>query len=245
VGYVRVLRGALDRELYAYLPPSYATGDHRFPVLYMHDGRNLFDEPTSHAGEWRVDETMEELSREGLEAIVVGIPHGPERGAEYVPSERGSNYIAFLVDEVKPLVDETLRTLPGRTTTGLAGSSLGGIISLYGFLTRNDVFSYAGVMSPAFWWDESLYDFAATTPRREGRIWMDVGGDEHPDKPERSKAYLEGFERMSSILRAQGYDESRLRTVVEPGALHHETAWARRLPDMLRFLLPRLLVRRR
>jgi predicted alpha/beta superfamily hydrolase len=235
---VRVLRGALERELYAYLPPSYAGGERRYPVLYMHDGHNLFDEATSHAGEWRVDETMEALADEGVEAIVVGIPHGPERGTEYVPSEHGAEYVAYLVDEVKPLVDETLRTLPGRETTGLAGSSLGGIISLYGFLTRNDVFSYAGVMSPAFWWDESLYDVAARIPRRDGRIWMDVGGDEHPENPERSKAYLEAFARMSTTLRARGYDKSRLHTIVEPGARHHETAWARRLPDMLRFLLP-------
>jgi predicted alpha/beta superfamily hydrolase len=242
---VRVLRGALERELYAYLPPSHASGERRYPVLYMHDGRNLFDEATSHAGEWRVDETMEALADEGLEAIVIGIPHGSERGAEYVPSERGGEYIAFLVDKVKPLVDETLRTLPGRETTGLAGSSLGGIISLYGFLTRNDVFSYAGVMSPAFWWDESLYDLAATTPRREGRVWMDVGGDEHPENRERSKAYLEAFARMSTILRARGYDKSLLHATVEPGARHHETAWARRLPDMLRFLLPRLPAGRR
>jgi predicted alpha/beta superfamily hydrolase len=233
-----VLRGALDRELYAYLPPSYRTGERRYPVLYMHDGRNLFDEATSHAGEWRVDETMEALADEGLEAVVVGIPHGPERATEYVPSKHGPEYIAFLVDEVKPLVDETLRTSPEREATGLAGSSLGGIISLYGFLTRNDVFSYAGVMSPAFWWDEALYDVAAATPRREGRIWMDVGGNEHPENPDRSKAYLEAFARMSTILRARGYDKSRLHTVVEPGARHHETAWARRLPDMLRFLLP-------
>jgi predicted alpha/beta superfamily hydrolase len=233
-----VLRGALDRELYAYLPPGYGTGERRYPVLYMHDGRNLFDEATSHAGEWRVDETMQALAQEGIEAIVVGIPHGPERATEYVPSKNGPEYIAFLVDEVKPLVDETLRTSPEREATGLAGSSLGGIISLYAFLVCNDVFSYAGVMSPAFWWDESLYDVAAATPRREGRIWMDVGGDEHPENPERSKWYVDGFERMSSILREQGYADSQLRTVLEPSAPHHETAWARRLPDMLRFLLP-------
>jgi predicted alpha/beta superfamily hydrolase len=235
---VRVLRGALERELYAHLPPSYATSERRYPVLYMHDGRNLFDEATSHAGEWRVDETVDALADEGIEAIVVGIPQGPDRGSEYVPSKGGPEYVSFLVDQVKSLVDESLRTLPERKTTGLAGSSLGGIISLYGFLTRNDLFSYAGVMSPAFWWDESLYDLAATTPRRDGRIWMDVGSDEHPENPERTKAYLEAFARMSNILRARGYDKSRLHTIVEPGARHHETAWARRLPGMLRFLLP-------
>jgi predicted alpha/beta superfamily hydrolase len=230
-----VLRGALDRDLYAYLPRSYADGDTRYPVAYMHDGANLFDEATSHAGEWRVDETMEEL---GLDAIVVGVPHGPNRADEYVPSKRGAEYVTFLVDEVKPLVDETLRTWPERDATGLAGSSLGGIISLYAFLERNDVFSFAGVMSPAFWWDETLYDIAERTPRRDGRIWMDVGGNEHPEDPERSRRYLEAFDRMRAILRAKGYGEDELRTVVEPGARHHESAWAARLPAMLQFLLP-------
>jgi predicted alpha/beta superfamily hydrolase len=230
-----VLRGALDRDLYAYLPRSYADGDTRYPVVYMHDGANLFDEATSHAGEWRVDETMEEL---GLDAIVVGVPHGPNRADEYVPSKRGAEYVTFLVDEVKPLVDETLRTWPERDATGLAGSSLGGIISLYAFLERNDVFSFAGVMSPAFWWDETLYDIAERTPRRDGRIWMDVGGNEHPEDPERSRRYLEAFDRMRAILRAKGYGEDELRTVVEPGARHHESAWAARLPAMLQFLLP-------
>jgi predicted alpha/beta superfamily hydrolase len=182
-----------------------------------------------------VDETMEEL---GLDAIVVGVPHGPNRADEYVPSKRGAEYVTFLVDEVKPLVDETLRTWPERDATGLAGSSLGGIISLYAFLERNDVFSFAGVMSPAFWWDETLYDIAERTPRRDGRIWMDVGGNEHPEDPERSRRYLEAFDRMRAILRAKGYGEDELRTVVEPGARHHESAWAARLPAMLQFLLP-------
>jgi len=235
---VRVLRGAVDRDLYAYLPPSYAPGTRRYPVLYMQDGLNLFDEDTSYAGEWRVDETMEALATEGIEAIVVGVPHGPDRAGEYVPAQHGPEYIAFLADDVKPLVDDTLHPLSGRSGTGLAGSSLGGIISLYGFVERNDVFSFAGVMSPAFWWDESLFDLVAAAPRRDGRIWMDVGDDEHPENTELSKKYVDGFERMSATLRDRGYGEAQLRTLLEPGARHHETAWARRLPEMLRFLLP-------
>lgn len=239
VGDVRVLRGGhLDRDLYAYLPPSYQAGAQRYPVLYMHDGLNLFDEALSANGEWGVDETMEELAREGIEAIVVGVPHGPDRFAEYVPSERGHAYVDFLVDEVKPLVDATLRTRPGRDTTGLAGSSLGGVISLYAFLARPDVFSFAGVLSPAFWCDESLFALAEETPRRSGRIWMDVGGREHPEDPERSRTYVEVFERMTAVLRGNGYGESQLRTLLVPDARHHETAWAVRFPDAARFLLP-------
>jgi predicted alpha/beta superfamily hydrolase len=238
VGDVRVLRGALDRDLYAYLPPSYEASDRRFPVLYMHDGLNLFDVPLSFDGEWRVDETMSELAREGIEAIVVGVPHGDDRVAEYVSSARGAAYVDFLAYEVKAVVDSTLRTRPGRETTGLAGSSLGGTISLYGFLVRHDVFSFAGVMSPALWFDEPLFALAQETPRRDGRIWLDVGGREDLDDPAKAARYVDDFERMASILRAKGYDDSRLRTHLVPDAVHHESAWSVRLPDALRFLLP-------
>jgi predicted alpha/beta superfamily hydrolase len=238
VGDVRVLRGELDRDLYAYLPPTYEHADRRYPVLYMHDGLNLFDEPLSFNGEWRVDETMEQLASEGIEAIVVGVPHGEDRTAEYVPSKRGGAYVEFLVDQVKPLVDSSLRTEPGREATGLAGSSLGGIISLYGFLVRNDVFSFAGVMSPAFWCDESLFTLAEETPRRDGHVWVDVGGGEDPDDAELSARYVDVYERMVSILRRKGYGDSQVRTLLVPEARHHESAWSVRLPDALRFLLP-------
>jgi predicted alpha/beta superfamily hydrolase len=238
VGDVRVRRGAVGRDLYAYLPPSYEQSERRFPVLYMHDGLNLFDEPLSFNGEWRVDETMEALAAEGIEAIVVGVPHGEDRVAEYVPATGGAAYVDFLADQVKPLVDASLRTDPGRETTGLAGSSLGGTISLYGFLVRNDVFSFAGVMSPAIWFDESLFGLAEETPRRDGRIWLDVGGREDVNDPTTNQRYVDDFERMASILRGKGYGDTQLRTLLVPEAIHHETAWSVRLPDALRFLLP-------
>ena len=116
VGDVRVLRGLeapqLDdvRDLYAYLPPSHG-GGRRYPVLLMQDGRNLFDEATSHAGEWRVDETMEELAREGIEAIVVGVPHGLDRNREYA-GDRADTYLSFLADTVVPLVEESFDADP-------------------------------------------------------------------------------------------------------------------------------------
>src|SRR5918994_5332966 len=109
VGDVRVLRDVAspqldnERDLFVYLPPSHGSG-RRFPVVYMQDGRNLFDEATANASEWRVDETMEELAREGLEAIVVGVPHSVDRGGEYA-GERAEKYLSFLADTVKPLVE--------------------------------------------------------------------------------------------------------------------------------------------
>jgi len=128
-GDVRVSRA--DRDLHAYLPPSYERSDRRFPGLYMHDGQNLFDATTSFAGEWGVDETMEELAVEGLEAIVIGIPHGEDRVREYTPFNGcGDEYLAYVVDTVKPLVDSSFRTLSDREHTGIMGSSLGALISL-------------------------------------------------------------------------------------------------------------------
>jgi predicted alpha/beta superfamily hydrolase len=241
VGDVRVLRGVaapqLDdtRDLYAYVPPSHG-GGRRFPVVYMHDGDNLFDEALSHAGEWRVDETMEELAREGIEAIVVGVPNSPERGAEYA-GERSDGYLAFLADTVRPLVADAFDADLRPEATAIAGSSLGGVISLHGVVARPDVFGLAGVFSPAFWWDGGrMFGLVERDPPARARVYMDVGDSESDDETIR-RNYVEGFERMTRLLRDVGLGDDRLLAVLDAGGPHHESAWARRLPDALRFLL--------
>jgi predicted alpha/beta superfamily hydrolase len=242
VGDVRVLRGVESpqleerrRDLYAYLPPSHGSGP-RFPVLYMQDGRNLFDEATAFDAEWRVDETMEELAREGLEAIVVGVPHGKDRGGEYA-GDQAEAYLAFLADTVRPLVEDAFAVDSRPGATGIAGSSLGAVISLHGVFARPDVFGLAGVFSPAFWWDgDRLFDLVERTPRPPARLYLDVGDSEDDDEVV-SRRYVDGFERMAALLRRKGYDETTLRAVLDIGGVHHESVWARRLPDALRFLL--------
>jgi predicted alpha/beta superfamily hydrolase len=241
VGDVRVLRGVDSsqlgnrRELYAYLPPSHGCG-RLYPVLYMHDGLNLFDEATSNSGEWRVDETMEQLAGDGIEAIVVGIPHGPDRGHEYA-GDGAEAYLSFLVDTVRPLVEGSFDTDNRREARGIAGSSLGGVVSLHGLYAHPDVFGLAGVFSPAFWWnDDRMFEVVERSPPPPARIYLDVGDDEDEDEDTRA-AYVEGFERMGELLRAQGYGDESLRTVLDRGGKHHENEWARRLPDALRFLL--------
>jgi predicted alpha/beta superfamily hydrolase len=228
-----------QRDLVAYLPPSYEGGDRRYPVLYLQDGQNLFDEATSHAGEWRVDETMQTLAGEGIEAIVVGVPNGGTRRAdEYRPDRRGDRYLAFLTDSVKPIVDTSLRTLPGRGDTGLGGSSLGAVISLYGLFSRPDVFGFAALMSPAFLLlGEGIVEFVAAAPLVPARVYLDTGSREHDD-PSLAAAYAASVERMHAVLRAKGYGTGDLRYRIDPEGHHHESAWARRLPDALRFLLP-------
>jgi predicted alpha/beta superfamily hydrolase len=223
-----------QRDILVYLPQSYNHSDQSYPVIYMHDAQNLFDRATSYAGdEWEVDETMARLSAEGIEAIVVGIPHmGPGRIQEYNPfatfrDGRGESYLDFMVETLKPLIDGDFRTLSDREHTGLMGSSMGGLISLYGFFARPDVFGFAGVMSPALWIaGGAIYDYVEEQPLLSGKIYLDNGTRESSAR------------KMNVILSDKGYVTGKnLRYVVEPEAEHRETAWARRLPDALRFLL--------
>jgi predicted alpha/beta superfamily hydrolase len=224
------------RTLLVYLPPSYHYSNDFFPVLYMQDGQNLFDAATAYGGvEWQVDETMEKLAEEGREAIVVGVHHaGNDRIAEYNPfpfgrwAARGEQYVAFLTDTVKPLIDSTFRTQPGRWHTGILGSSMGGLISLYAFFRRPDIFGFVGALSPSLWLaQDEIYNYVRGRPFVDGRIYLDHGTRENSAKP------------MRDLLRQKGYRMGQhLKYVAEKGAQHTESAWARRLPDALRFLLP-------
>jgi predicted alpha/beta superfamily hydrolase/uncharacterized protein involved in tolerance to divalent cations len=270
-GTLRILRGLyspqLDntRDILVYLPPSYPTGGHHYPVLYMHDGQNLFDGTTSYAGEWYVDETMEGLASQGIEAIVVGLPNiGLRRYHEYIPfpspdlpDAQGELYVNFIADTVKPMIDRDFRTLPGRTTTGIMGSSLGGLISLYGFFKRSDTFGLAGVVSPALrWGKQGIFPFVTQSASAPGKIYIDVGTAEGTGlvadpQSQRSFAehYVQQVRRMNALLKRKGYRIGEtLLYVEEEGAIHHESAWARRLPAALRFLLgapPTVTERRR
>ncbi|UUZ57297.1 hypothetical protein LP419_27405 [Massilia sp. H-1] len=154
-----------SRQLRIYLPPSYDENPaKRYPVLYMHDGQNLFDAKTAAYGaEWGIDETANHLIASGVmdEVIVVGIDNTPDRFKEYTPCcdpKHGGGkidaYQAFITDTVKPYIDKTLRTLPGRENTAIMGSSLGGIASVVIAQKRPDVFSKAGGVSSSFWWNQ-------------------------------------------------------------------------------------------
>ncbi|MGH7472074.1 MAG: alpha/beta hydrolase [Longimicrobiales bacterium] len=245
-GSLRLLRGLhspqLDntRDIIVYLPPSYERTVRRYPVIYMHDGQNLFDPRTSFAGEWNVDDTLDRESALGLEAIVVGIPNmGEERCSEYSPFDdvkhgrgRGDDYLAFISETVKPLVDAEFRTTRERTLTGIAGSSMGGLISLYGFFARSHVFGFAGVMSPSLWYGErKVFSYLDSQRHLPGRIYLDVGTKEG------SRALQDVIDLRDRLVR-MGYRSGRdLLYVVDQGGAHNEAAWARRLSRELRFLL--------
>jgi predicted alpha/beta superfamily hydrolase len=242
------------RDIMVYLPPSYNQGSDRYPVLYMHDGQNLFDHATSFAGEWCVDDTLEALARsEGLEAIVVGISNtGPSRLDEYSPfidqaygGGQGNHYIAFIANTLKPLIDDQFRTSPQRRKTGIMGSSMGGLISLYAFFRREDIFGFTGVMSPSLWFAKgAIYGYIESASYLPGRIYLDsgtreLGGSRYSlGKRVQSRRYYAGVRRMKRMLVYKGYWPTRdIMHVEEKWAGHSEDAWARRLPGALRFFL--------
>jgi predicted alpha/beta superfamily hydrolase len=230
-----------ERGLLVYLPPSYHDRpERRYPVIYMHDGQNLFDPATSFAGEWAVDQTLEAASEDGVEAIVVAIPNmGSERSNEYSPfldekngGGKGELYLRFIAETVKPIIDADFRTLRDREHTGIAGSSMGGLISLYAFFRYRHAFGFAGVMSPSLWFaDRAVLKWVERQPFAGGRIYIDVGMKE-------GQKTLDDVLRLRDILEAKGYRNLHdLMCVVDTAGDHSERAWARRLHRVLRFLL--------
>lgn len=265
-GAIRIAPGVFSpqmgtrRDILVYLPPSYSYGDRRYPVIYMQDGQNLFDNATSYAGEWGVDETMEELGRgEGLEAIIVGIPNaGIHRLDEYSPFKdrrlgggRGNDYLGFLIDIIKPQIDHEFRTMPRPKHTGIMGSSMGGLISLYAFFEYSTIFGFAGVMSPSLWFaDEAIFDYIDSADYHPGKIYLDAGtreyGESHNSgrlhRAAASRRYYASVRRLKAMLVRKGYRPMRdIMHVEEKWAGHSETSWARRLPPAMRFLLTEAL----
>ena len=248
-----VLSPQLDntRDIIVYLPPTYRSSKKRYPVLYMHDGQNLFDHATSFAGEWLVDETLEYLAyNEGLEAIVVGISNnGAERLDEYSPfidhtygGGYGNQYVSFIANTLKPLIDHEFRTLPQRRKTGIIGSSMGGLISLYAFFLREDVFGFVGAMSPSLWFAKgAIYGYIQNASYLPGKVYLDAGTRElgaAAHSVGESRRYYAGVRRMKRLLFNKGYQPLRdILYVEEKWAGHGEAAWARRLPRALRFFL--------
>jgi predicted alpha/beta superfamily hydrolase len=236
------------RRVWVYLPPRYAfETERRYPVLYLQDGQNVFDGATAFiAGrEWEVDEAAERLiARNEIEPlIVVAVDNGGERRmAEYtatrdrrVSAGGGADaYGRMVVDELKPWVDRTYRTRPGRESTAIGGSSLGALVSLYLGLGRPDVFGGIAAVSPSVWWDDAwvlrFVDGLAAKPVT--RVWVDIGTREGDDAVPMTR-------RLRDALVRKGWREDvDLRYVEAEGARHEEPAWAARAPDILRFLFP-------
>lgn len=236
------------RDIIVYLPPDYNIHERRYPVLYLHDGQNLFDAATAFAGnEWGLDELAEDLITSGRiePIIIVGIyNNGPKRMAEYTPVRdrrgrggRAKQYAKLVVQDLKPFIDEEYRTLPDRENTALGGSSLGGLVTLYLGLKYPNVFGKLIVMSPSVWWANRaiLREVRALRGKPEQKIWVDIGTCEgsNPDSCVRDARLLR------DALLAKGWqDRVDFRFIEDEGAGHNEKAWGFRMRDALTFMFP-------
>jgi predicted alpha/beta superfamily hydrolase len=236
-----------DRVVSVYLPLQYLEQEEqRFPVFYLHDGQNLFDGRTSYiAGRtWNAHTTADRLNAAGeIEPVIlVGVANtGLRRMAEYTPTRdfkmgggEGRSYGRLLIEELKPLIDSSYRTLPEAAHTGLGGSSLGGLISLYLGLTRPEVFGRVAVMSPSLWWDQrSIFNLVdQRRPKPELRIWLDIGTAE-------GVRHVKDTDHLERQLIKRGWKPGiDFAYMKAEGAVHDENAWSERFGDVLRFLFP-------
>ena len=240
------------RNISVYLPPSYKTDSKaKYPVIYMHDGQNVFDGATSYIPnqEWRADEAAESLIEAGIiePLIIVAIDNGGmERGNEYLPTKikMGNNemggkadlYGKMLIDEIMPMVNDRYRTKTGPENTGLIGSSFGGVITCYLGTNHPEVFGRLGILSPSVWVDDKVLLTMVKAPAkkvRKPRVWMDMGGKEGTDSIKDVRSLFDAYVK-------QGWKpKSEVICMVEQNAEHNEIAWARRLPSILTYLFPK------
>lgn len=236
-----------QRDFIVYLPPGYhEQPQRRFPVLYMHDGQNLFDGATSFVPgmDWHVGHTADDFILTGAvrPLIIVGIYNvGKVRIHEYTPTKaprlgggRADRYAKFLMQEVMPFVQREYRALSDPRVTGMGGSSLGGLLSLYLGLKHPHVFGRLAALSPSVWWNQRvIHRFTAAAPvAQRPRIWLDIGTSEGP-------RIVQEVEQFRDILLQKGWQLGKdLCYQRVEGAEHNENAWAQRVGPFLQFLYP-------
>lgn len=226
-----------QRSVRIYLPPSYDSSERRYPVLYMHDGQNLFDDATSFVGEWGVDETLNALAESHhLELIVVGIDHGDDhRITELNPFDHekfgageGEAYLRFVVEQLKPQIDRDYRTLPDRNNTAIMGSSMGGLISHYAINRYPQVFSKAGIFSPAYWVGPQILPLTEQATPADARLYLLMGGRE-------GEEMVENFAQMGELL-SRSLPAERWRAKLVAEGEHNEGFWRGELAEAVLWL---------
>jgi predicted alpha/beta superfamily hydrolase len=256
MGHVQIIRDfhspteGMNRTLRIFTPSAYDhETDRKFPVLYMHDGQNVFAHPESARYDtWCANTTMERLVADGqIEPwIIVGIDHSVDRFKEYSPWDEprmgsrggGAKYAEFLVDHLKPFIDQTYRTRVGGEWTATMGASLGGLISLYLGLSRSKIFGRIGAVSPSVMWanGQMFRDWKHHT-NEWSRIYIDAGTEEYIVVDGMPMDYGAAVRNFFLQLKEIGYQDHEAILVLEEGGQHHESDWQRRLPDVMRWLL--------
>jgi predicted alpha/beta superfamily hydrolase len=226
------------RRIWLYLPKDYATSGKRYPVLYMQDGQNVFDAYTASYGEWAADEILDSVaSQTGKSCIIVAIDHGGvSRMTDYNPYSTprfgkgaGKLYVKSLVQSVKPFIDGRYRTLTNAANTWIAGSSMGGLISLWAVMQYPAVFGGAGILSPSLWIAPQIKQDAATLLKRyKGKLFFYAGGMESP-------TMVTDMDTVISKLTLNS--KATIVRRVENGAGHNEAAWKYIMPEFVKEML--------
>jgi predicted alpha/beta superfamily hydrolase len=247
------------RDILVYLPPGYdASPTERYPVLYMHDGQNVFDQRTSFKGqEWALDEAAEQLIRTGRigKCIIVAIGHSSMRDQEFTRfaaggggPEAGDRYLHFVVETVKPFIDRTYRTLPDRSHTWTGGASFAGVVVLQAAIRHGDVFGGVISLAPSLWVNQrqTLQALRKTEIRPDTRFFIGQGRGSGvmayvASKTGRNPELRDGQE-LVEILEEKGISgPGKVQYVVIPSAFHEEAAWARQGPAILGFAFGKAL----
>ena len=231
-----------------YVPQVFLDDRHRFfPVLFLHDGQNLFDPGTSFikGNYWRVGETADALTASGeIEPLViVGIyNNGEKRIGDYTPVEdrrlgggKADAYGQMIVEEMRPFIGREYRTLAGAENCGMGGSSLGGLVTIYLGMRYPEVFGKLAVLSPSVWWrDRMILKYVERLPHKTGqRIWLDIGTRE-------GRRALPDTRALKRMLVKKGWRKGKDLEYREiQGGQHTEWAWAERVGPLLKFLFPR------
>ena len=244
------------RRVWVYLPPDYHSSKESYPVLYMHDGENLFDKKTSsYSNEWEVDETLNKLFKEKqLKLIVVGIDNGKDKRLdEYSPwvnkkygGGEGDAYLDFLVNTLKPHIDSNFNTLKDKDNTAIIGSSMGGLISHYAALKYPEIFGKVGVYSPAFWFAPQIINFSKQKASpHDTKIYFLAGGKEGENvRFNEISQTVKEMNHMVSILTQNGFPSENLKSKVIPDGKHNETLWRESFEETIMWLFSEKLKER-
>ncbi|OIQ37941.1 MAG: hypothetical protein BM563_07200 [Bacteroidetes bacterium MedPE-SWsnd-G1] len=235
------------RRIWMYLPPNYETSSEPFPVVYMHDGQNIFDSSTSYSGEWSVDETLNKLySEQGLKLIVVSVDNGQSlRLDEYSPWKNekygggeGDAYLEFIVETLKPYIDQHFNTMPDKSNTAIIGSSMGGLISHYAGVKYADIFGKVGVFSPAFWFAPEINEYTKTHGNiQDSRFYFLAGGKEGGNVVfEEINQTVKNMNTVQDIMVNAGFPLENITSKVVPDGKHNEELWRNNFKEAIVWL---------
>jgi len=226
------------RKIRIFLPKRYKESTHKYPVLYMHDAQNLFDNSTSYAGEWGIDESLNQLSRSSnLDFIVVGIDNGQDkRMNELSPWENkkfgnaeGEKYMEFIVKQIKPFIDSRYRTFSDRENTAVMGSSMGGLISHYAIYKYPEIFGKAAIFSASYWYSDEVYDFTRNNSIPDDtRLFLMVGKKE--------ASMVNDTQKMFDVILQTGHPASNVSLNIDVNGEHNEASWRKQFIPAIKYL---------